>query len=162
MSHERWEQISRIYHAALEAGDEDRGRFLAEACAGDPDLRAEVESLLSKHGQAGGFLGNPAIKEMASQLGDGPPSLLGRKLGPYQMLGLIGSGGMGEVYKALDTRLNRSVAIKVLPRHLSEQTDLRRRFEQDTGSSRAPCRSAKPCDLPPRSPAPWSRHTDRA
>jgi len=131
MSHERWEQISRIYHAALEAGDEDRGRFLAEACAGDPDLRAEVESLLSKHGQAGGFLGNPAIKEMASQLGDGPPSLLGRKLGPYQMLGLIGSGGMGEVYKALDTRLNRSVAIKVLPRHLSEQTDLRRRFEQE-------------------------------
>ena len=57
--------------------------------------------------------------------------LVGRQLGAYKILSLLGAGGMGEVYKARDTRLNRIVAIKVLPRHLSERADLRQRFEQE-------------------------------
>ena len=59
------------------------------------------------------------------------PSLVGRKLGPYQVQVLLGSGGMGDVYRARDTRLNRIVAVKVLPRHLLERSDLRQRFERE-------------------------------
>lgn len=131
MTPERWEQINRLYYAALEVGDKERVHFLEEACSEDPDLRAEVESLLATHEQAGGFLGKPAMEEVARQLKEEPPSFIGRQLGPYQILGLLGAGGMGEVYRARDTRLNRSVAIKVLPRHLSERTELRERFERE-------------------------------
>ena len=67
----------------------------------------------------------------AEKLAGEPTSLIGRKLGPYQIQVTLGAGGMGEVYKARDTRLNRTVAIKVLPRHLSERPDLRRRFERE-------------------------------
>ena len=71
------------------------------------------------------------MEEVAKAMKDDPPSLLGRQLGPYQILGVLGAGGMGEVYKAKDTRLNRTVAIKVLPRLLSERADLRQRFERE-------------------------------
>jgi len=131
MTPERWEQISRLYYTALEVGDKERVHFLEEACSEDPDLRAEVESLLATHEQAGGFLGKPAMEEVARQLKEEPPSFIGRQLGPYQILGLLGAGGMGEVYKAKDTRLNRTVAIKVLPKHLAERKGLRQRFERE-------------------------------
>ena len=71
------------------------------------------------------------MEEVAKVIKDDPPSLLGRQLGPYQILDVLGAGGMGEVYKAKDTRLNRMVAIKILPRLLSERVDLRQRFERE-------------------------------
>ena len=77
------------------------------------------------------FIDRPAMQMAAEKLADEPPSLLGSKLGPYQIQVLLGAGGMGEVYKARDTRLNRIVAIKVLPRHLLERSDLRQRFERE-------------------------------
>ena len=131
MNSDRWEQVNKLYYAALDVEEKERPSFLEEACGRDTELRAEVESLLSIQAQMDGFLGKPAMEEVAKSMKDDPPSLLGRPLGPYQILGVLGVGGMGEVYKAKDTRLNRTVAIKVLPRHLSERADLRQRFERE-------------------------------
>ena len=131
MTPDRWEQINQLYYAALEVAEKERTAFLEQHCSGDPELRNEVESLLAMHQEAEGFLNKPAVEAVAKAMQDDPPSLIGRQLGPYQVLGVIGAGGMGEVYKAKDTRLNRTVAIKVLPRLLSERVDLRQRFERE-------------------------------
>src|SRR5262245_51871364 len=127
----RWEQINRIYDAALEVAEAERSAFVQQSCDGDADLRREVESLLAYDKQAQQFIDRPALQLAAEKLASDPPSLVGRKLGPYQILGVLGAGGMGEVYRAKDTRLDRSVAIKVLPRHLCERADLRQRFERE-------------------------------
>jgi Tol biopolymer transport system component len=131
MTSDRWEQINKLYHAALDLKEQERTSFLDQKCHEDTELRSEVESLLNMHAQVDGFLGKPAMEEVAKDIRDDPPSLVGRQLGPYQILGVLGAGGMGEVYKARDTRLNRTVAVKVLPRHLSERPDLRQRLERE-------------------------------
>ena len=116
---DRWEEINRLYDAALEVAEEARPAFLESNCQGDEELRREVESLLAYDQQAQQFIDRPALQMAAEKLAGEPPSLVGRKLGPYQIQVVLGAGGMGEVYRARDTRLNRTVAIKVLPRHLS-------------------------------------------
>ena len=131
MTSDRWEQINRIYDAAMEIEEKRRASFLDEACREDSELRREVDSLLAMQAQANGFLEKPAVEEVVKAIKEEPPSLLGRKLGPYQILAALGAGGMGEVYKARDTRLDRTVAIKVLPRYLSQRADLRQRFERE-------------------------------
>ena len=131
MSSDRWEQINRLYNAAVEVEEKDRTTFLENACEGDQELRREVESLLGYDQQAQQLLDRPAMQMAAEKLSNEPPSLVGRKLGPYQIQVVLGAGGMGEVYKAKDTRLNRTVAIKVLPRLLSERADVRQRFERE-------------------------------
>ncbi len=117
--------------AAVEVEEKERAAFLEKACGENAELRREVESLLAYDRQAQQLLDRPALELTAEKLAGEPPSLVGRKLGPYQILGALGAGGMGEVYKARDTRLNRTVAIKVLPRHLSERADLQQRFERE-------------------------------
>src|SRR4030095_2290296 len=131
MTSDRWEQINRIYDAALEVAEAERPTFVREACQGDQELLRELESLLAHDERAQQFMNRPAFQVTAEKLAGEPPSLVGRKLGPYQIQLVLGAGGMGEVYKAKDTRLNRTVAIKVLPRLLSERTDLRQRFERE-------------------------------
>jgi eukaryotic-like serine/threonine-protein kinase len=117
MTPERWAQVSHIYYDALARDSRDRHAFLDEACRGDEALRREVESLLGQSGSAGDFLGEPALAVAARLVADaGAPSLAGQTLGPYQLLDRIGVGGMGEVYRARDTKLGRDVALKVLPR----------------------------------------------
>ena len=120
MTSDRWEQINRLYNAAVEVEEKERTTFL-ESLQGDEELRREVESLLAYDQQAQQLLDRPAMQMAAEKLAGEPPSLIGRKLGPYQIQVVLGAGGMGEVYKAKDTRLNRTVAIKVLPRPLSER-----------------------------------------
>jgi len=128
---DRWKEINRIYDAAVEVEEKERASFLQNACGEDVELRREVESLLAYDQQAQQFIDRPALQLAAEKLAVDPPSLVGRQLGPYQILGVLGAGGMGEVFTARDTRLNRTVAIKVLPRHFSERADLRQRFERE-------------------------------
>ena len=150
MTPERWQQIEKLYGAALEVAERERGSFLERACDQDAELRREVESLLVMHQETGGFLSKPAVEEVATVMKDASPSLLGQQLGPYKILSLLGAGGMGEVYKAKDTRLNRTVAIKVLPKHFSERADLRQRFEREARAiASVQCRIIEPVDLSP-------------
>src|SRR5207249_1258886 len=94
--------------------------------------RREVESLIRFHEQADNFIEAPAL-EVAAQLQaeSHNHSLVGRQLGPYQILSLLGAGGMGEVYRAQDTRLDREVAIKVLPPHLAQDPEALARFKRE-------------------------------
>ena len=134
MTGDRQHQITALYHAALERDGRERAAFLREACAGDDALRREVESLLGYEDAAAPFLERPAIEEVAPLATSRPEStgdLAGRRLGVYQIEARIGAGGMGEVYRARDTKLGREVAIKVLPSHLMADADRRARFERE-------------------------------
>jgi serine/threonine protein kinase/Tol biopolymer transport system component len=131
---ERWETVRRVFTEALEraAGDE-RARFLDSACAGDPALRREVESLLASHGRAGNFLESPIVEaEVGTAVLAG-----GTRLGPYEVTSLLGVGGMGEIYRARDPRLDRDVAVKVLPAALARNPERLARFEQEAHAASA-------------------------
>jgi serine/threonine protein kinase len=130
MTPERWQKVRDILEQALELGPEKRGRFLDVVCAYDRTLRSEVESLLSADGKASsGFLDSPLARS----------TLLspGMRLGDYEIVSQIGSGGMGMVYQARDLRLSRFVAIKVLREHVSADEGRLRRFEQEAQATAA-------------------------
>src|SRR6266566_8043879 len=131
MTPERWEQVGKLYHAALALQPDERETFLDDACRDDTAMRREVESLLAAEDEAGSFLAAGAMKDAAKMLAeDKSLSLVGKELGHYQVLSLLGAGGMGEVYLAEDTRLKRKVALKLLPAELTANQDRLRRFEQ--------------------------------
>jgi hypothetical protein len=115
LSPDRWRRIEEIYHAAQEREPKERDVFLAGVCQGDAELRQEIDSLLAQ--QSGSLLDRPASNQAPGLL-DRPALAPGAQLGPYCVIGAVGSGGMGEVYRAHDSRLGRDVAIKVLPEHL--------------------------------------------
>ena len=132
MSPERWAAVDRLYHAALARPVRERAAFLAEACAGDEELRREVESLLAQGASAEAALTRGAVVAAAGLVTDiGRSVLAGRRLGTYQILAPLGAGGMGEVYRARDTRLGRDVAIKILPRAFTADADRLARFERE-------------------------------
>ena len=127
-----WERIEEIYQEALGLSPEQRATFIQTATGGDESLRREIESLLSFQPKAEKFLTVNALHSTAKALVKDPiGSLVGEQIGAYKIVSLLGAGGMGEVYRAVDTRLNRTVAIKRLPAHLSIRPDLRKRFERE-------------------------------
>jgi eukaryotic-like serine/threonine-protein kinase len=128
MEPERWQEIERLYHSALKVDPNQRAAFLREACAGDEALRQEVEALLANEGEAKGFIEAPALEAAAKMAADNRQSLVGRQVGPYKIVSLLGTGGMGEVYLAQDPRLERTVALKILPTELASDPDRMRRF----------------------------------
>lgn len=128
-------RLKQVFAEAVALPREQRARFLIASCD-DPAMRAEVESLLISHDRAGDFLEQPAgltsVAAIGLQLTASLPQLEpGRRLGPYEIVAQLGAGGMGEVYRARDTRLDRIVALKVLPRLAAQDADARRRFEHE-------------------------------
>jgi predicted ATPase len=136
MSSERWERTKEILEQALRLAPEERQAYLDSACGADADLRSEVESLIASHEEAGSQFLDAAAPEVL-QLA--PPRALtsGTKLGQYEIVELLGSGGFGEVYRARDTRLDRNVAIKILPAAFSADSERLHRFEQEARSASA-------------------------
>jgi len=131
-SPERWATVERLYHGALARPVDERPAFLAEACAGDEALRREVESLLAQGASSASAFTQGAVVAAAGLISNVAQSMLsGRRLGVYQILAPIGAGGMGEVYRARDTRLGREVAIKILPRAFTADGDRLARFERE-------------------------------
>jgi serine/threonine protein kinase len=118
MDRERWQRIESLFHAALERGLDERPAFLLAACGGDSDLQRQVELLVAKQEAAVSFLETPALEDIATPVEGG--SLLGRRVGPYRILCSIGAGGMGEVYRAHDSKLDRDIAIKTLPAEFAQ------------------------------------------
>ena len=114
MDPQRWARIESLYHAALAKTPDERPRYLAAVCAEDPEIQREVESLL-----------DCADAEAANPPGPG------QHLGSYEIVGLLGAGGMGEVYRAKDTRLKREVALKVLPEIFAGDPDRMARFQRE-------------------------------
>jgi serine/threonine-protein kinase len=130
--------VKEIFQAAIELTGDDREDYLADACAGHPSLQAEVVSLIAAHERPGRFLDTPAVDLAAqSTITSRIKTLVGKSLGRYQILALLGRGGMGEVYKAKDTMLGREVAIKVLSSNFSFDRDRLFRFEQEARAASA-------------------------
>jgi serine/threonine protein kinase/Tol biopolymer transport system component len=136
---DRWTQIDRLLDAALDRPGGERAAFLAKACVGDEELRREVESLLAAHDEAeNNFLQIPALEVAAQGLSAGMDrSLLGRTIGHYSVISVLGVGGMGEVYLARDTILERKVALKLLPPQYTSDPNRISRFEREARAASA-------------------------
>jgi Tol biopolymer transport system component len=129
MTPERWQQLQDILEKVLELMPDQRSAFLERACSSDPSLRHEVESLLASGDDLHfSFLESSMLRVTLTS---------GTRLGDYEVKSLLGSGGMGEVYRARDSRLGRDVAIKVLPSFLSADSERLHRFEKEARAAAA-------------------------
>jgi Tol biopolymer transport system component len=130
MASESRDRLSELYHAALERPPEARRAFVREACGDDDALCQELESLLGYVPAASAFLETPAARVTPDTTIE-QGGVTGRRLGPYTVIAQLGAGGMGEVYRARDNRLNRDVAIKILPPHFTSDPERRARFARE-------------------------------
>jgi len=133
---QRWKEIDRIFAAALEREPSARVAFLAEACAGDEQLRAEVESLLA-HDVPESLVGRPAVEEATRLLEKREGELTSERIGRYRIIRELGVGGMGRVYLGLDEQLNRQVAVKLLSNYDASEAERMQRFRQEAKAAAA-------------------------
>src|SRR5262249_36583765 len=130
MSDDRWERVADLYQAAQERAPEERSSFVKQGAAGDSDVLREIESLLAQDGKSvpiDEHIGAAA----RSLLADNPGVQPGSFIGPYRIDSLLGVGGMGEVYRARDTKLNRDVAVKILQAAFANDPDRLARFKRE-------------------------------
>jgi serine/threonine protein kinase len=131
MPDSHWENLKELFHAALALPQQERAAYLDQACNGDTTLREAVESLLKSHEDTNNFVDVPAYQVAADMLVYEDELKTGQTVAHYRILSRLGTGGMGTVYLAKDTRLRRKVALKVLPPDLAADEDRIRRFEQE-------------------------------
>jgi eukaryotic-like serine/threonine-protein kinase len=130
---ERWQRLDELFHAALECESTARAAFVNAACENDAELRHELESMLAHHEQANSFIESPAYVIVAETIVDDDfgETLIGKTFGQYQIIGVLGKGGMGAVYLAFDSELHRKVALKLLHDDLSSDSQRVQRFKQE-------------------------------
>src|SRR5262245_41677528 len=138
MTPERWKKLDALFHEALGLHGEARATHLAKVCGDDEQLREEAERLIAAHERAGSFIDSPIFAGTEGLTNDEDnESQVGRRIGPYQVVSLLGQGGMGKGYLAEEIRLERKVAIKVLPAAVTQDPDRLLRFEREAKATSA-------------------------
>jgi len=132
MTPEQWQRVEAVLQEAIDRSPQDRASFLDAACAGDRQLLDEATSLINAYNEAGDFIEQPAISQDAHILvGSDIADKIGHEIGPYTIVKRLGGGGMGEVYLAQDARLDRLVALKILPVYFASDDARLRRFQRE-------------------------------
>ena len=132
MTPEQWQKVEAVLQEAIDRPPQDRASFLNSACAGDSQLFEEATTLVNAYNEAGDFIEQPAISQDAHILiGGDIADKIGHEIGPYTIVRRLGGGGMGEVYLAQDTRLDRLVALKILPAYFASDDARLRRFQRE-------------------------------
>src|SRR4249920_3458881 len=135
---DHWTTVKRIHQSALDIDPSERSAFVDESCGGDETMRGEVQSLLAYATEAVSFLERPAVDLAPNPPGEShEATLVGRTVSHYEVLSLLGAGGMGEVYLARDPRLDRTVALKILPGEFAADPDRMQRFAREAKAASA-------------------------